>query len=108
MLESLHTKGFQVDFLSHAKAILSVDFPIALAELEAALSASTIPIEEIIAGGGGESKGTQRLRKALAAMGGPRPHLLLRSVSMANGEKASRTRLITCAPLKMEAVLPSK
>ena len=28
---------------------------------------TTIPIEEIIAGGGGESKGTQRLRRALAA-----------------------------------------
>ncbi len=29
----------------------------------------TIPIEEIIGSGGGETKGTQRLRKALAATG---------------------------------------
>ncbi len=69
MLDSLKAKGFQVEFLSHALAILSVDFPAALAELEEALLATTIPIEEIIAGGGGEAKGTQRLRRALAAKG---------------------------------------
>ena len=69
MLDSLVTKGFQVEFLSHAQAILSVDFPQALAELEDALAGTTIPIEEIIASGGGEAKGTQRLRKALAAKG---------------------------------------
>lgn len=67
MFELLTARGFQVEFLSHAQAILSVDFPEALAELEEALVATTIPIEEIIAGGGGEAKGTQRLRKALAA-----------------------------------------
>jgi len=69
MLDSLLTKGFQVEFLSHAQAILSLDFPAAVQELEDALAGTTIPIEEIIAGGGGESKGTQRLRKALAAKG---------------------------------------
>jgi hypothetical protein len=37
--------------------------------LEEALGAATIPIEEIIASGGGEAKGTQRLRKALSALG---------------------------------------
>lgn len=69
MLDRLIAKGFQVEFHSHAAAILSVDFPRAVDELEDALAAATIPIEEIIAGGGGESKGTQRLRKALAARG---------------------------------------
>lgn len=72
MLDSLVAKGFQVDFLSHARAILSVDFPNALEQLEAALGNTTIPIEEIIAGGGGEAKGTQRLRKTLAALGWPK------------------------------------
>jgi hypothetical protein len=72
MLESLTAKGFQVEFLSHAQAILSVDFPEAIAGLEAALAATTIPIEEIIAGGGGEAKGTQRLRRALAGSGWPK------------------------------------
>src|ERR1700735_2197275 len=72
MFDSLTAKGFQVVFLSHAQAILGVDFPAASAELESALSGSTIPIEEIIAGGGGESKGTQRLRKALANLSWPK------------------------------------
>lgn len=66
---ALTAKGFQIEFHSHASAILSVDFPDALIELETALIGLTIPIEEIIAGGGGEAKGTQRLRKALAAAG---------------------------------------
>jgi hypothetical protein len=64
-LSSLVERGYQVEFHSHAKAILTLDFPEALAELEATLAKVTIPIEEIIAGGGGESKGTQRLRRAL-------------------------------------------
>lgn len=72
MFDSLTAKGFQVVFLSHAQAILSVDFPEASAELESALAQTTIPIEEIIAGGGGESKGTQRLRKALNALEWPK------------------------------------
>jgi hypothetical protein len=69
MFDSLRAKDFQVEFHSHAQAILSVDFPQALVELEDALANATIPIEEIVAGGGGEAKGTQRLRKALAAKG---------------------------------------
>jgi hypothetical protein len=69
MFEALLSKGLQIEFLSHAKAILSVDFPKAMTELESALADTTIPVEEIIASGGGEAKGTQRLRKALAAKG---------------------------------------
>jgi Restriction endonuclease BglII len=64
-LSSLIERGFQIEFHSHAKAILTLDFPEALAELEATLLNVSVPIEEIIAGGGGESKGTQRLRRAL-------------------------------------------
>lgn len=67
MFTSLADKGFDVEFHSHARAILGVDFPDASHELESALAETTIPIEEIVAGGGGEAKGTQRLRKALAA-----------------------------------------
>jgi hypothetical protein len=72
LFEGLREKGFQVACHAHAAAILSVDFPSAAAELEAALSATTIPIEEIIAGGGGECRGTQRLRRALANRGWPK------------------------------------
>ena len=69
MFEQLRGRGFEIQFTSHAEAILSVDFPTAADELEAALLGATIPVEEIIASGGGEAKGTQRLRRALAAMG---------------------------------------
>jgi len=69
MLESLEARGFQIEFHNHAKAILAVDFPNAVDELTRAVEAMTIPIEEIIASGGGETKGTQRLRRALAALG---------------------------------------
>ncbi len=65
---SLTALGYQIEFHSHSKAILSIDFPDALIELERALGGLTIPIEEIIAGGGGEAKGTQRLRRALTAL----------------------------------------
>jgi hypothetical protein len=66
MLEVLAARGFQVEFHSHATAILSVDFPDAVAELETAIGQMSIPIEELIGSGGGETKGTQRLRHALA------------------------------------------
>jgi hypothetical protein len=69
MLERLIERGFQIDFRSHAKAILAGDFPDVAAQLEEVLLASTIPIEEIICSGGGETKGTQRLRNALKAHG---------------------------------------
>jgi hypothetical protein len=72
MFDKLLRQVFQVQFISHAQAILSVDFPQAVIELESALSTATIPIEEIIAGGGGETKGTQRLRRALTALNWPK------------------------------------
>ncbi|WP_210349638.1 BglII/BstYI family type II restriction endonuclease [Bradyrhizobium diazoefficiens] len=67
MFDRLRKRGFEVEFRSHAQAILSVDFPEVAEQLESVLEASTIPIEEIIGSGGGETKGTQRLRRALAA-----------------------------------------
>src|SRR5580658_8727871 len=72
MLESLQERGFQIEFHSHAPAILAADFPEAVAELETALAGMSIPIEEIVGSGGGETKGTQRLRRALAKIGWPK------------------------------------
>src|SRR3954463_13849878 len=69
MFEHLEGKGFKVDFHSHAKAILSADFPEVAAEIAEILLTSSIPIEEIIGSGGGETKGTQRLRNALKNKG---------------------------------------
>jgi hypothetical protein len=69
MFRDLREAGFQVEFHSHAQAILAGDFPVVEAELQEVLLGATIPIEEIIAGGGGEAKGTQRLRRGLQAKG---------------------------------------
>jgi len=69
LLEQLTAKGFEIRFESHAAAILEKDFPAALDELEHALLAFDIPILEIIGSGGGEAKGTQRMRHALNEVG---------------------------------------
>ena len=69
MFENLKNNGFEIEFRSHSEAILGVDFPEVAQQLESVLLSSTIPIEEIIGSGGGETKGTQRLRNALAAHG---------------------------------------
>lgn len=69
MFDALKKLGFQIEFHSHAKAILGVDFPDAITELEHAIGEMSIPIEEIIGSGGGEAKGTQRLRHSLADRG---------------------------------------
>lgn len=68
-LDALKEAGYEVLFLSHASAILNADFPQVLSELAEVLGGLTIPIEEIIGSGGGETKGTQRLRRGLAAKG---------------------------------------
>ena len=69
MFETLRAAGFQIEFHSHAEAILSVDFVEVADQLGAILAGATIPIEEIIGSGGGETKGTQRLRRALQEHG---------------------------------------
>lgn len=69
MFDSLRDRGFQVEFHSHARSILAGEFPQAAEELEKVLLGATIPIEEIIGSGGGETKGTQRLRRGLKAKG---------------------------------------
>jgi hypothetical protein len=66
MLAKLRKKGFETKFQNHSAAILQRDFPEALKELEEVPLKVEIPIHEIIGSGGGETKGTQRMRKALA------------------------------------------
>lgn len=69
MLDRLQELGYEILFLSHAAAILGEDFPDALQELESSLIDFDIPITEIIGSGGGETKGTQRLRHKLNSFG---------------------------------------
>ncbi len=65
MLDELRKRGFEIRYESHAQAILEQDFPQALVDIESVLVTVDIPITEIIGSGGGETKGTQRLRRAL-------------------------------------------
>ncbi len=71
-LQQLEAKGFEIQFVSHARSILLGDFPSAVAELAAVLLELDLPITEIIGSGGGETKFTQRLRRALAERGWPK------------------------------------
>lgn len=66
MFEQIKNKGFQVSALHHAEAILLHDIKDAADELEAALLEVSIPVEELVRGGGGESEMTQRLRRVLS------------------------------------------
>ena len=59
MFEALQNKGYEIEFVSHASAILEVDFPDAAAELEEVILNQSIPIEEIIRSGGGETNNSR-------------------------------------------------
>lgn len=76
-LDALRERDFEVQLTSHAEAILIRDFPDLLGEVQEALLALTLPISEIIGGGGGEAKMTQRLRQALAGLGWPKHNFVI-------------------------------
>lgn len=80
MFDQLRERGFDVEFRSHAQAILGVDFPEVAEQLESVLLASMVPIEEIIGSGGGETKGTQRLRNALASHGWKKHNFIVQRI----------------------------
>lgn len=66
MLEALREAGFNVEALHHAEAILRHDMSGALGDIEKILLGLRIPVTELVGGGGGEAKLTQRLRHAFA------------------------------------------
>lgn len=65
----LTDRGYQVEFHFHAAAILFIDFPEAWKELCDSLFKFEIPMAELVGSGGGEAKGTQRLRRSLNDLG---------------------------------------
>ena len=68
-ISTLKKQGFDVQYLSHAKSILTGEFAAQLLELAGVLSELSLPITEIIGSGGGETRFTQRARNALAHLG---------------------------------------
>jgi len=78
MFDRLKERGFDVLALHHAEAIVSHDMPMAEQEIEEVLLDLSIPITEIVAGGGGEAQGTQRMRHALAERGWKKRNISVR------------------------------
>jgi Restriction endonuclease BglII len=68
-ISALAGRGFDVQYLSHARSILTGEFATQLVELASVLSGLSLPITEIIGSGGGETRFTQRTRHALAELG---------------------------------------
>jgi hypothetical protein len=75
MFQRIKKKGFQVLALHHAEAILEHDMSSAVDELETVLLDATIPVAELVHGGGGEGELTQRLRRTLADTYGWKKHI---------------------------------
>lgn len=74
MFDLLIAKGFQVEMLHHAEAILKHDMPAAAVELETTLNELQIPIETLVRGGGGENVLTQWMRRTLSDKHGWKKH----------------------------------
>ena len=68
-VSALKKQGFDVQYLSHAKSILTGEFAPQLKELAGVLAELSFPITEIIGSGGGETRFTQRARNALSKLG---------------------------------------
>jgi len=78
MLDLLTAKGFEVMALHHAEAIIRHDMAEAAGDLERVLDALVIPVTELVGGGGGETQGTQRLRRALSERGWSKRNVTVR------------------------------
>jgi len=50
MLDPLKERGFQVEFHNHARAILQVDFPGVIGEIQDVLMELAIPVESLVRG----------------------------------------------------------
>ncbi len=74
MFEKLKKKGFQIVALHHAEAILKHDLQQAAKELEDVLLNISIPVRELVKGGGGEGLLTQRIRRSFTEIHGWRKH----------------------------------
>lgn len=61
----LQKQNFDLQFSYHADAIIFQEFPEASNEIDQVISGISIPIEELVRGGGGEAQITQRLRRVL-------------------------------------------
>lgn len=94
MLDRLTKRGFEIEALHHAEAILQHDMPEALIELDQALMPITLPAEELVRGGGGEGLLTQRIRRTLSEDHGWRGHTFEIRKTVDGREQESLTHAI--------------
>ncbi|MBT6229319.1 MAG: restriction endonuclease [Candidatus Scalindua sp.] len=66
MFDELKETGFEILALHHSEAILRHDMPEAIEEIETVLKSISLPIVELVRGGGGEGQVTQRIRNAFS------------------------------------------
>ena len=77
MFSKLSQKGFDISSNYHASSLLADEFSDAHDEIEAVLDSFTIDASELVAGGGGETPFTQRLRNNLANLNWSKQNLLI-------------------------------
>jgi hypothetical protein len=95
MFDRLRDLGFEIAFASHAEAIMGVDFPDIVRDLEAALLNVSLPITEIVGSGGGEAQLTQRLRRGFHDLGWRKRNIKIEKViDGVIDENASKTHEI--------------
>ncbi len=92
-LADLEQAGFDVQTESHARAILTTDFPEPLRELCEILMEFRISDVELIRGGGGEAKFTQRLRRSLTNLGWLKQNIEIKKI-VDGIERAATTHAI--------------
>ena len=92
-LTDLRSAGFDIHALNHAKAVLERDFPQPLSELCDIMRNFTIPVEEIVRRGGGETPFTQRLRRAFEQRRWPKREITI-GKTIDGEERESTTHII--------------
>jgi len=74
MFDSLLGKGFQIIALHHAEAILTMDMPEAIEDIEKVCLDINLPVDEMVRSGGGEAAITQRIRNTFHEIHGWEKH----------------------------------
>lgn len=77
MFDQLSAIGYDIVSTYHAESLLDVEFKEAHDQIELVMLEFSISAAELVAGGGGETEFTQRLRRALADKGWDKQNLLV-------------------------------
>ncbi len=89
MFGRLKGKGFEIETLHHAEAILTHDMPSVAVQLEEILLDLRVSVEELVRGGSGEAGITKRLRRTLTHRGWKKHGFQTRKI--VNGEEKEAT-----------------